>query len=326
MFKLKTNKTINAFLFLLIGIAVPFILANTTLDASKNRTHQSDYFEVAPPKVPQEATFAGEKIDLRSYDRRERMDRELLAFTYMHTNSILMLKRANRYFPQVEPILKEEGIPDDFKYLMAIESSLNPLAKSGAGAAGLWQLMPQTAKELGLEVNDLVDERYDVEKSTRAACKYLKKAYAKYKDWMLVSASYNAGQARISTLMNKQKVEHGMDLWLVDETSRYMFRLLAAKEMFKSPQSFGFKLRGDELYPIIPYKSETTNNPIQNLTDFAISRGITYARLREANPWLRGYSLPNKTGKKYIIRIPTDYGSNYDPTKIKIHDTNWIID
>ena len=185
------------------------------------------------PDVPAKATFANEEIYLRPYDRRERMDRELLAFTYMHSNTLQILKKANRFFPQIEPILKEEGIPDDFKYLMAIESSLNTLARSPAGAAGLWQLMPQTAKELGLEVNDLVDERYDIEKSTRAACKYLKKAYARYGDWMLVSASYNAGQARISSLMKKQNAEHGMDLWLVEETSRYMFRLLAVKEVFK---------------------------------------------------------------------------------------------
>lgn len=323
---LKTNKTISALLLILIGITIPFFLANTTKDNLDKQNPNNQQFEITSPQIPQEAVFAGEKIDLRTYDRRERMDRELLAFTYMHTNSILMLKRANRFFPQVEPILKEEGIPDDFKYLMTIESSLNTLAKSPAGAAGLWQLMPQTAKELGLEVNDLVDERYDVEKSTRAACKYLKRAYAKYKDWMLVSASYNAGQARISSLMNKQQVEHGMDLWLVDETSRYMFRLLAAKQFFNSPQSFGFKLRGDELYPIIPFNTEEVKSPINDLTAYAKSKGITYARLREANPWLRGYSLPNKTGKKYIIRIPSDNGSNYDPYRIKIHNKNWIID
>ena len=198
---------------------------------------------VTSPTVPAQVTFDGETIDLRRYDRRERMDREILAFTYMHSTTMLLIKRANRYFPIIEPILKANGIPDDFKYLMVIESNLNSIARSPAGAAGLWQFMPTTGREFGLEVNENVDERYHIEKATVAACKYFKQAYAKYGDWIAVSAAYNAGQARISSQLEKQLASHAMDLWLVEETSRYMFRLLAAKEIFSNPQRYGFLLK-----------------------------------------------------------------------------------
>ena len=153
------------------------------------------------------------------------MDRELLSFTYMHSTTMLMVKRANRYFPVIEPILKENGLPDDFKYLAVIESNLSPIAKSPAGAAGLWQFMPTTGREFGLEVNNNIDERYHIEKETKAACKYLKDAYQKYGNWLCVAAAYNAGQGRISSQLQKQMVDQAVDLWLVEETSRYMFRL-----------------------------------------------------------------------------------------------------
>lgn len=254
------------------------------------------------------------------------MDREMMSFTYMHSTTMLMLKRANRYFPIIEPLLKANGIPDDFKYLMVIESSLNPIARSPAGAAGLWQFMPATAREFGLEVNDNVDERYHIEKATAAACRYFKQAYAKYGDWMAVSAAYNAGQGRISSQLDKQLADHAMDLWLVEETSRYMFRLLAVKEVFGNPQRFGFLLKREHLYPVIPYKEVTVNTEISDLSDFAQKQGITYAQLRDANPWLRGSSLKNKTGKKYVIHIPTQEGMNYDPKKTVPYERKWVID
>jgi hypothetical protein len=245
---------------------------------------------------------------------------------YMHATTSLIIKRANRIYPIVEPMLKRNGIPDDFKYMMTIESSLNITAKSPAGAAGLWQLMPQTAKQLGLEVSDDVDERYDIEKSTRAACKYIRQAYAKYGDWMLVSASYNAGQARISSLLEKQKVKHAMDLWLVDETSRYMFRMLAIKELMKSPRRDGFLLKSEQLYPQLRYNVVKVDTTITSLSDYAARMGITYAQLREANPWLRGYSLPNKSRKVYEIKIPTQESMYYNPKRTKPHNRNWVID
>ena len=270
---------------------------------------------VTPPSVPEQATFDGETIDLRRYDRRERMDREML-----------MLKRANRYFPIVEPILKANGIPDDFKYLMVIESSLNPIARSPAGAAGLWQFMPATGREFGLEVNDNIDERYNVEKATVAACKYFKQAYEKYGDWMAVSAAYNAGQGRITAQLDKQLADHAMDLWLVEETSRYMFRLLAAKEIFNNPQRFGFLLKREHLYPPIPYKKVTITTAIENLDEYAKQNGITYAQLRDANPWLREHSLKNKTRRTYVLHIPTREGMNYNPKKTIPHNPKWVID
>ena len=278
------------------------------------------------PEVPTSIEFCGKTIDLSRFDRHERMDRELLAFTYMHSTSLQMLKKANRYFPIVEPILKENGIPDDFKYLMVIESNMNPTARSSAGAAGLWQFMQGTGRDYGLEVNNNVDERYHIEKATRAACRYLKDAYAKYKDWVAVAASYNAGQARIASQLAKQDVDDSLDLQLVEETARYVYRILAAKQLFNAPTTFGFRLRASDLYPPIPYKEVTVNTSIDDLNDYAKSQGITYAQLRDANPWLRDTSLKNKTGKTYILYIPTQEGMYYNPQKTVAYNKQWVID
>ena len=177
--------------------------------------------------------------------------------------------RANRYFPVIERILQDQGVPDDFKYLMVIESSVNPLARSGAGAAGLWQFMPTTAREFGLEVNNHVDERYHVEKSTAAACRYLKQAYARFGNWVSVAASYNAGQGRISREAERQYEENALDLHLVEETSRYVYRILAAKTLFANPQAFGFYLKAEELYPPIPFREIKVEETIEDLARFA---------------------------------------------------------
>lgn len=253
------------------------------------------------------------------------MDRELMSFTYMHSTTMLMVKRANRYFPVIEPILKANGLPDDFKYLAVIESNLNPLAKSPAGAAGLWQFMPATGREFGLEVNSNIDERYHIEKETKAACKYLKDAYQKYGNWLCVAAAYNAGQGRISTQMQRQMVDQAVDLWLVEETSRYMFRLLAAKAVISNPQQYGFLLKREHLYPPIPCTEVAVTTGIANLAQFAKSKGITYAQLKDANPWLRDTLLMNKSGRTYTLKIPTQDGMHYDPKKTVPHDKNWVI-
>ncbi|MBP6064861.1 lytic transglycosylase domain-containing protein [Bacteroides sp.] len=320
----QINYFVSIALALSIGAIAPILLAHSSADEKHSVKSEVPYC-VTSPTVPEEAAFCETTIDLRRYDRRERMDRELMAFTYMHSSTLLMLKRANRYFPIIEPILKENNIPDDFKYLMVIESSLNPLAKSPSGAAGLWQIMPATGRELGLEVNENVDERYHVEKSTRAACKYLQQAYAKYGDWMSVSAAYNAGQGRISGQLDKQLADHAMDLWLVEETSRYMFRLLAVKELFSSPQRFGFILKQEQLYPPIAYIEQSVSISIENLSEYAQQQGITYAQLRDANSWLREPTLKNKTGKTYVLHIPTQAGMNYDPQKTIAYDKRWVI-
>lgn len=278
------------------------------------------------PEVPVEIKFCGKTIDLRRYDRHERMDRELLAFTYMHSTSLQMIKKANRYFPIVEPILKSYGIPDDFKYLMVIESNVNPMARSSAGAAGLWQFMQGTGRDYGLEVNANIDERYHVEKATCAACRYLKDAYAKYGDWVAVAASYNAGQARITNQMAKQNVDDSLDLQLVEETARYVYRILAAKIMFSNPASFGFRLRASDLYPPIPYTEVTVTEGIADLSRFARDKGITLAILKSMNPWLRDASLANQSRRTYILKIPTKDGMYYNPKAIVPHNKHWVVE
>ncbi len=256
-------------------------------------------------KVPERYTFAGQTVELTRQDMYERMDREIITFTYMHTTSILMLKRSAIYFPIVEPILKEYGLPDDLKYIMVIESNLDPKARSSAGAAGLWQLMSATAKEQGLEVNANVDERYHIEKATRAACKILKASYAKYGDWLTVAAAYNAGQGGISKRMTDQNESKATDLWLVEETSRYMFRIMAAKMMFENPVSFGFIVLDSDKYRRNPPKEiVTTKNEITNLVNFANNHGVSYMELKNENLWLREDKLNNASHREYKIIIP----------------------
>lgn len=260
------------------------------------------------PSVPKMIVFAGDTIRFDRQDIYERMDRELISFTYMHTNSTLMLKRSERIFAKVVPILRANGVPEDLKYLMAIESNFDPKALSSAGAAGLWQFTKSTAKEYGLEVSSEVDERYHIEKETVAACKYLLKAYDKYGDWMTVAASYNGGQNGISKRIENQRQRKAMDLWLVEETSRYMFRILTAKMFFEDPASFGFYVREKDKYPVEPKPKEivSVSDPIENLVDFAEEHGIRYATLKGANLWLRDSKLTNKAGKTYEIVIPRE--------------------
>jgi len=310
----------NKYTKILILIAFWAINVPTLVNAQAYPANYSTH------EVPSSVTFCGKSIDLTRYDRYERMDRELLAFTYMHSTSIQMIKKANRYFPIVEPILKANGIPDDFKYLMVIESNLNPNARSGAGAAGLWQFMQTTGREYGLEVNKNIDERYHVEKATEAACKYLKDAYDKYQDWIAVAASYNAGQARISSQFEKQQVDDMLDLFLVEETARYVYRIIAAKIMFSNPSAFGFRLRTKDLYMPIPYKEVIVNTGISNLAEWAKKQGITYALLKNMNPWLRDNFLQNVSKRTYTLKIPTAEGMKHDPKKVKAHDKRWVVE
>ena len=258
------------------------------------------------PSVPESIAFAGKTYRFDTDWMYERMDRELIAFTYMHTNSTLMLKRSARYFAQVVPILKANGVPEDLKYLMAIESNLDPKALSTSGAAGLWQFLKSTAPQYGLEVSAEVDERYNIEKETEAACKYLKEAYAKYGDWMTVAASYNAGQGGISKRISDQKQSSAFNLYLPEETSRYMFRIFVAKMFFENPESFGFSVPEEDYYPYrAPRKVVTVDYSIPSLVDFAADNGVTYADLRNANLWLIGTKLTNPKNKVYKIIIPT---------------------
>jgi membrane-bound lytic murein transglycosylase D len=249
--------------------------------------------------------FAGETAPLNIVDVRERLDRELLINANLHSTTTLILKRANRAFPVIEPILQKYGIPDDFKYLAVIESGLVN-AVSSAGARGVWQFMPETAKEKGMEVNDFVDERYHLEKSTEAACKYLLTAKNKFGTWTMAAASYNGGMNGVNKKIEEQQVTNYYDLALTEETSRYVFRILALKEIMKNPAKYGFNIYPNDLYRPIPTKKIEVDSTITDLASFAKTQGINYKILKIHNPWLRDKKLVNTSKKKYEIEIPTE--------------------
>jgi len=254
---------------------------------------------------PQEVNFADEKAPLQIADVRERLDRELLVNANLHSSTILIIKRANRSFPIIEPILKQYGVPDDFKYLAVIESALLN-AVSPSGAKGVWQFMTDTAKEKGMEVNEEVDERYHLKKATEAACRYLLQAKEKFGNWTLAAASYNGGMTGVNNKIDEQKVSNYYDLLLTDETSRYVFRILALKEIMKNPSLYGFELDKNELYNQIPTKIIEVDSSITDLASFAKQQGINYKILKIHNPWLRDKKLSNSSKKKYQIEIPTE--------------------
>ena len=283
------------------GVAVAEVVGDSVIIVERTVAREN----VRAPKVPDRIVFAGDTIRFDRADMRERMDRELIAFTYSHANSLLMLKRSTRIFPQVEPRLAANGVPDDLKYLMAVESNVSETAVSVAGAVGLWQFMREVGREYGLEVTATVDERYNIRKETEAACEYLKKSYARFGDWMTVAASYNGGINGVARKREQQRQPRALDLQLVEETSRYMFRILVAKLFFENPESFGFQLEADEYYPYIaPARTVFVSESIDDLAEFAARYGLSYAQLRRANPWLRDLKLAAKTGKTYEILIP----------------------
>ncbi len=254
-------------------------------------------------KSPNNLDFCGEKVPINFSDIKERLDRELLVNTYWQSNMMLLIKRANKWFPKIEAILNEEGVPDDFKYLAVIESGLEN-ARSPRGAKGFWQLMPSTAKQFGLEVNSNVDERYHIEKSTRVACKYLKKAKSKFGSWTLAAASFNRGIYGIEKELIRQKVKNYYDLLLNNETSRYVFRILAVKDILTNPTGYGYVFEKSDLYNSTPVKIIDWYLPIENIASFAKEQGINYKLLKIFNPWLIQNHLNNKSRKKYEIQIP----------------------
>lgn len=277
------------------------------------------------PEIPDEVIFCGEKIDLTRYNMHEGFDRELTSFIYFHSTTMLHFKRANRYFSVIEPILKANGVPDDFKYLAVIESNLDIRALSGVNAAGFWQLMPGTAKQYGLTVEKEVDERYNIEKATEVACKYIKSAYKKYGSWAAVAASYNGGMGRISGELSKQNAESTFDLWLVEETSRYVYRIMAIKQIFENPYKYGFVLKAENLYKPIECKEVEVSSNIEDLAAFAAEHNVTYADLKQFNLWLRDRKLTT-AGKTYKILIPKESELYYKKPNTKVHDSRWVID
>lgn len=281
----------------IVSLSGLFIFAMS--NENKNKfTHEGTAFY-----FPTEVDFADEGMPMEIPDVRERFDRELLVNANLHASTILIIKRANRAFKIIEPILEKNGVPNDFKYLAVIESSLIN-AVSPSGAKGVWQFMPATAKEIGMEVNDCVDERYHLEKSTEAACKFLLAAKEKFGSWTLAAASYNGGITGVNKQIDLQKVSNYYDLLLNEETSRYVFRILALKEIMKAPEKFGFAVPKQDLYELYPTRKIEIDSTVTNLADFAIRQGVNYKILKLYNPWLRDSKLENKVRKKYVIELP----------------------
>lgn len=254
-------------------------------------------------EIPDDLEFSGEKMPISNPDILERIDRELLVNTYWQSNGLLMFKRSKKYFPIIEPILKEYRIPDDFKYLAVIESGLTN-AVSPAGARGVWQIMKTTGKENGLEINANIDERYHLEKATRVACKYLLKSKERLGSWTLAAAAYNAGNTGIATRLKRQGVNSYYDLLLGEETGRYLFRIVALKEILNHPKKYGFNFSDNDLYSAIPTYKVEIDYAVADFSEFAKEFGINYKVLKIHNPWLRESHLNNKSKKKYIIDIP----------------------
>lgn len=271
--------------------------------ATTNDAKQKNIEDGIVSNFPVKLDFADEETPLKISDVKERFDRELLVNVNLHASTILAIKRANRAFLIIEPILKKNGIPDDFKYLAVIESGLVNVV-SPAGARGIWQFMPETAKERGMEVNENVDQRYDLKKSTEAACRYFLSAKGKFGSWTLAAASYNGGMTGVNKQIEIQKVSNYYDLLLTEETSRYIFRILALKEIMKNPVKYEFNILPRDLYEILPTRKIEIDSSITDLAAFAKGQGINYKILKIHNPWLRETKLINDTGKKYQIEIP----------------------
>lgn len=253
--------------------------------------------------LPEEIDLAGEPVPLHIDDVKERLDKELHINSYWHNNTIFLFKRANRWFPVIEPILKKNGVPDDFKYLALIESGLENVT-SYAGAVGFWQILKSTGKEYGLEINRDVDERYHPVKSTEAACKYLKRAYDKFGNWTLVAASYNRGMRGMQNALDNQKVDNSYyDLMLNDETSRYVFRILAIKQIFESPQDYGLDISKEHLYEPYSYRTDTVRNST-NWVDYSREQNTTYKTLRIYNPWIQDDDIRIGRNEYYVINLP----------------------
>ena len=254
------------------------------------------------PSVPEEITFAGEKVPVHHFDVYESLDREMLVNSHLHSQTFRLLKLAPRYFSVIDPILKANNIPSDFKYVAVAESGLNPRAVSSAGAIGIWQFMKGTAIQYGLEISASVDERYHLEKATRAACKYLKDSYAKYGNWTMVAASYNAGIAGMNRYISAQNENSYYDLLLGEETGRYIYRILALKMIMEDPESYGFRV--EEKYPLYKTTSFKVDTTITDLAVFAKMHDTNYKVLATLNPWLRGKDLNVAKGKSYTILLP----------------------
>jgi membrane-bound lytic murein transglycosylase D len=260
---------------------------------------------IYPVELPADLKFAGEKVPVDYFDVREDLDRELLVNVYWQSHTMILIKRANRYFPMIERVLRHNGVPDDFKYLAVAESDLSNLV-SPQQAVGFWQFVNGTARDYHLEVNNEVDERYHIERSTEAACVFLKESYERYGSWTMAAASYNIGRSGLDEQIKRQKSDYYYDLLLNEETGRYIYRVLALKLILSNPEEYGFYASDNDLYPMIPTYEVTVDGPVEDFADFAAKYGINYKVLKIFNPWLRDNKLTNTKNKTYYIRIPKD--------------------
>jgi membrane-bound lytic murein transglycosylase D len=292
-----------ALLLLIIGIKLfNFSVSDPVSDADYRNYFVSNY-KVFGITIPKDLNFCGEAVPVTDFTVRESLERELMVNTYFQSQTLMYHKKASRWFPIIEPILKKNGIPDDCKYIALIESGLSNVV-SPQKATGFWQLMEVTAGHCGLEMNDEIDERYHVEKSTEAACQVLKEAYEHYHNWTLAAASYNLGMGGVDKQLNKQQSGNYYDLYLNEETARYIFRILAVKEIISRPKSYGYQLRERDLYKPIPTYSVKVDSSVSDLAAFAIAQGSTYKILKVMNPWLLKSTLTNAQHKTYTIVFP----------------------
>lgn len=301
--KITLGKAAFAVLFLL---SAGFIF--TLLVSAKNQQQEvTDYEESAPMAaswaIPENVDFAGEAIPVQNFDTRESLDRELNATAYRHGSTLLTIKRSGRYFPEIEKILKECGIPDDFKYLACAESDLSNVI-SPKGATGFWQIMEGTGKEYGMIINREVDYRYDVDKSTRFACAYFRKAYERYGSWTMAAASYNNGFSGLSEQVDIQKETNYYDLLLNEETARYVFRIAALKLVMSEPSKYGFDIKPEEMYKPLPYSEVRVDTAVTSFEQFSRKYDTNYKILKYLNPWLRRPFLTNTERREYVIRVP----------------------
>ncbi|MDR6300772.1 lytic transglycosylase domain-containing protein [Mesonia maritima] len=317
---MKRLKNILSFIgiIFIVGLGIQAVqssFSTTNRNPQKNTEDPDsavqDYNVYALP-LPENLNFAGEKVPVENSDIHERMDRELLVNTYWQSNGLLLIKRAHKYFPIIEPILEKNGVPDDFKYLAVAESGLTQIV-SPAGATGFWQLMEAAAEENGLEVNDNVDERYHIEKATEAACQYLKDAKERFGTWTLAAAAYNAGNYGISKQQERQEVNDYYDLLLGSETERYVFRILALKEILGNPEKYGFNFTEKDMYSLVETKEVSVDTAVSNFAQFAKEFGINYKILKIHNPWLREAHLNNRSRKLYQLKIPEKGSYTYQP-------------
>ena len=293
-------------------IAAGIIIVSLFVSAGREDTNVPDpaintekKYSVYPVDLPAELKFAGENVPLGYFDVREDLDRELLINVYWQSHTMLLIKRANRHFPLIEKVLRKNGVPEDMKYLAVAESDLTNVV-SPQQAVGFWQFVNGTARDYKLEVNDEVDERYHVEKSTEAACVFLKESYNRYGSWTMAAASYNMGRSGLNEQIDRQKSDFYYDLLLNEETGRYIYRVLAIKLILSNPEQYGFYAGDKDLYPVIPTYEVTVDSPVEDFADFASKYGINYKVLKVFNPWLRDNKLTNTQNKTYYIRIPQD--------------------